>query len=447
LEFPQERKLVTEVPGPRSQELMARRERAIPAAVFNTVPVFVEAASGAIVEDVDGNRLIDLGAGLAVLNAGNTPPEVVDAIREQAERFSHTCFHVLLHEPYVEVAERLNRLVPGDHAKKTVLVNAGAEAVENAVKVARYHTGRPAVLAFDHGFHGRTLLGMSLTAKARPYKHRFGPFAPEVYRLPYSYPYRCPAGASAEACGEACAELAIASVERLIGPENVACLVIEPVIGEGGFIVPGSGFIPALREFCSRHGIMFVADEVQTGIGRTGRWFGIEHEGVVPDMLASAKALGGGLPLAALTAPADILDEVHVGGLGGTFGGNPVACAAALAVLDRIDRHGLLERAERIGRVALGRLGQMKDDHPAVGDVRGRGAMVAIELVTDRDTKEPAKQMAARVIEECYRRGVIVLKAGSHDNVVRLLPPLSIDEELLLEGLDVLDEAVAAASA
>jgi len=443
---PQERKLLTEIPGPRSRELTRRRLAAVPPAVFNTVPIFAERASGAIVEDVDGNRLIDLAAGLAVLNAGNAPPEVVDAVAAQAERYTHTCFHVVMNEPYVALAERLNELTPGEHAKKTMLVNSGAEAVENAVKVARCHTGRDAVVVFDHAFHGRTLLAMSLTAKVMPYKQGFGPFAPEVYRLPFSYPYRCAAGASYESCGEACVVHAIEEMNKHIGAQNIAAIVAEPVQGEGGFVVPGAGFLPALKDYCVQNGIAFVSDEVQTGIGRTGRWFGIEHEDLVPDVVATAKSLGSGFPLGGVTAPAEWMDEVHVGGLGGTFGGNPVACAAALAALEVIERDGLVERAAQIGAQAIGRLHEMAERHDVIGDVRGRGAMVAIELVSDRSTKEPAPKVASRVIEECYREGVILLKAGTFDNVIRLLPPLTIDEDLLAEGLDVLDKALTVAA-
>ncbi|MBI4261645.1 MAG: 4-aminobutyrate--2-oxoglutarate transaminase [Actinobacteria bacterium] len=442
MDIPQERVLVTGIPGPRSRELLDRRRAAVPRAVFNTVPVFARAAGGSIVEDVDGNRLIDLAAGLAVLNTGNAAPGVVRALTEQADLYTHTCFHVTMNEPYVALAERLNAIAPGDRPKMTMLANSGAEAVENAVKVARYHTGRAGVVVFDHAFHGRTLMAMSLTAKVTPYKKGFGPFAPEVYRLPYSYPYRCPAGASAEECGPACAERAIDEMRHHIGPEAIACVVVEPVLGEGGFVIPGEGFLPAIREFCEEHGILFVADEVQTGIGRTGRWFGIEHEGLVPDLVVTAKSLGGGLPVSGVTGPAEVMDAIHVGGLGGTFGGNPLACAAALAVLDQIEREGLLSRAERIGELAMGRLGELKDRHGSVGDVRGRGAMVAVELVADRATREPAAGIASRVIEECYREGVIVLKAGTYDNVIRLLPPLTIEEGLLEEGLSVLDKAL-----
>lgn len=445
MSLPQERKLVTEVPGPRSRELWARRERAVPAAVFNTVPVFVERARGGIVEDVDGNRLIDFGAGLAVLNTGNAAPAVVNAVREQAERYTHTCFHVTLTEPYVALAERLNEITPGDHEKRTMLVNSGAEAVENAVKLARYATGRSAVVTFDHAFHGRTLMALSLTAKVSPYKQGFGPFAPEVYRLPFAYPYRCPTGQPPERCGPSCVDLVIGEMEHHIGPENIAAIVVEPVQGEGGFIVPAPEFLPALAEFCRSHGILLVVDEVQTGFGRTGRWFGIEHAGVMPDILVTAKALGGGLPLGAMTARADLMDAVHVGGLGGTFGGNPVACAAALAVIDTIESEDLVARSARLGERLLSALRELAGRIELIGDVRGLGSMVAMELVEDRGTKRPAKAAATRVIEECYRRGLIVMKAGTFDNVVRLLPPLSMEDPLVDEGLGLLQEAVAAA--
>ena len=407
--------------------------------------MFVERASGAIVEDVDGNRLIDFGAGLAVLNVGNTAPEVVEAIREQAERYTHTCFHVTMHEPYVALAERLNALVPGEHEMRTMLVNSGAEAVENAVKIARYTTKRPGVVAFEHAFHGRTLIAMSLTAKPMPYKEGFEPYASDVHRLPFSYPYRCPAGAPPERCGEACAELAVREMTR-IGPDTSAAVVVEPLQGEGGFIVPGRGFLPALREFCDEHGIVFVADEVQTGFGRTGRWFGIEHEDVVPDVVLTAKALGSGLPIGGVTARADLVDRIHVGGLGGTFGGNPIAASAALATIDLMERERLPERAERLGERIGSALEGIRERHELVGDVRGRGAMMAIELVEDRAEKTPAKAAASRVIDECYRQGLIVLKAGTYDNVVRLLPPLTIDDGLLEEGLEILEKAVGAAA-
>jgi 4-aminobutyrate aminotransferase/(S)-3-amino-2-methylpropionate transaminase len=448
MDIPQERKLITEVPGPISQELFSRREAAVPSGVFNITPIFTQRASGAIIEDVDGNRLIDLSTGIAVLNVGNTSPAVVKAVQDQAERYTHTCFHVTMNEPYVELAERLNELTPGDSRKKTMFANSGAEAVENAVKIARSATGRDAVVVFDHAFHGRTLLAMSLTAKVMPYKQGFGPFAPEVYRLPFAYPYRCPTGGTEGTCGESCLAYAIDEMEKHIGAENIACVIAEPIQGEGGFVVPAPGFLPGLKEFCERSGALFVADEIQSGIGRAGRWYAIDHEGIVPDIVLSAKSLGGGLPISAVTGRADVMDSVHAGGLGGTYGGNPIAAAAALAALDQIEGEGLIDRSERIGRIESDRLRNMQARHDVIGEVRGRGAMVAMELVADRSTKEPLDKVTGnRIVEECYRNGVVILKAGTYDNVIRLLPPLTIEEPLLEEGLDVLDEAIATALA
>jgi 4-aminobutyrate aminotransferase/(S)-3-amino-2-methylpropionate transaminase len=447
MDLTQERRIVTDIPGPRSRELLERRKAAVPKGIASTAPIFTEAASGAIIRDVDGNQLIDLGAGLAVLNVGNSAPAVVEAVRAQLDKFTHTCMHVTMSEPYIELAERLNALVPGPGPKQTMFVNSGAEATENAVKLSRYFTGRPAVAVFDHAFHGRTLMAMTMTAKAMPYKQGFGPFAPEVYRLPMSYPYRCPTGESYDDCGPRCADAAITMIDKQIGAEKLACVLIEPQQGEGGFIVPGEGFIPKLAEYCAANGIVFIADEVQTGFGRTGKMFGIEWEGVEPDLVTSAKSLAGGLPLAAVTGRAEILDVVHVGGLGGTYGGNPLATSAALAVLDTIERDGLVERAARIGELMTERLLDMSTHSSLIGDLRGRGAMVAIELVDDRSTKHPAKEAASRVIEECYTQGVIVLKAGTFDNVIRFLPPLTIEESLLLEGFDVVEKALATAEA
>jgi 4-aminobutyrate aminotransferase/(S)-3-amino-2-methylpropionate transaminase len=346
----------------------------------------------------------------------------------------------------VELAERLGALAPGQGARRTMFVNSGAEAVENAVKIARYATGRQGVVVFDHAFHGRTFLAMTMTAKATPYKRGFGPFVPEVYRVPFAYPYRCPSGGTTpEECAERCTARAIDLIEKHVGPEQVACVVVEPVIGEGGFIVPAQGFVPALARYCADRGILFVADEVQSGMGRTGRWFAIEHEGIDPDLLTTAKSLGGGLPLGAVTGRAELMDAIHVGGLGGTFGGNPLSCAAALAVIDTIEREGLLARAERLGASMLTRLAEMAERFPTIGDVRGRGGMVAMELVEDRASKAPASAITSMVVEECYRQGVIVLKAGTYDNVIRFLPPLIIDEALLTEGLDVVEKALGTA--
>ncbi len=443
MDIPQERKVVTEIPGPKSREWFERRGKAVPQGVANVHPLVTARASGAIIEDVDGNRLIDLSTGIAVLNVGHTSPEVVRAAQRQLELDTHTCFHVTANEPYIELAERLNALVPGDFPKKTMFANSGAEAVENAVKISRKATGKPAIVTFDHAFHGRTLLAMSLTAKVMPYKQGMGPFAPEIYRLPFAYPYRWPSGP--ERCAEEALDYAKDEMHKHIGEENIAAVIVEPIQGEGGFVVPAPGFLAGLAEFGKEHGILFIADEIQSGMGRAGRWFAVEDEGVVPDIVTSAKSLGGGLPISAITGRAEVMDSVHVGGLGGTYGGNPVAAAAALAVLDQIERDGLLERSRTLGERVLARLREMQLRHEAIGEVRGRGLMTAIELVADRGTKEPLESAkGTEIVRRCLENGVVVLKAGTYDNVIRLLPPLTIDEGLLDEGLDVLDEAIAA---
>jgi 4-aminobutyrate aminotransferase/(S)-3-amino-2-methylpropionate transaminase len=443
MDIPQERKLVTEVPGPKSNEWFTRRGEAVPRGVASIHPVVTARASGAIVEDVDGNRLIDFASGIAVLNVGHTPPEVVAAITRQAELDTHTCFHVTANEPYIELAERLNSLTPGEHPKKTMFANSGAEAVENAVKIARYHTGRSAIVTFDHAFHGRTLLAMSLTAKVMPYKQGMGPFAPEIYRLPFAYPYRWlgdPSRVTEEALAYATEEM-----HKHIGEENIAAVIMEPIQGEGGFIVPSPGFVEGIARFCTEHGIVFIADEIQSGMGRAGRWYAIEDEQVVPDIVTTAKSVGAGMPISAVTGRAEIMDAVHPGGLGGTYGGNPVAAAASLAVIDMIERDDLLARSRRIGETIMGRLEALAARHAAVGDVRGRGAMCAVELVSDRDSKEPLGADAMNAIaRRCLEQGVLVLTAGTFGNVVRLLPPITIDEALLDDGLGVIDEAIGA---
>ncbi len=430
--LPQQRRLATAVPGPNSQALMARRSAALPTAVGTTLPVFAVRASGGIVEDVDGNRFIDLAAGIAVTTVGSAAPRVVSAVTEQVERFTHTCFQVTPYESYIEVCERLNSLTPGDHDKRSYLVNSGAEAVENTVKIARYVTGRDAVVAFDHGFHGRTLLGMSLTGKVMPYKQGFGPFAPEVYRAQYSYPFR--------GTGDLASTLAF--LDKTVGATNIACIVVEPIAGEGGFIVPEPGWLNGLANWCHDNGALLVADEVQTGIARTGAWFACEHEGVVPDLVATAKGLGGGLPIAGVTARAELVDQVHAGGLGGTFGGNPLSCAAALAAIETIEADGLLERATAIGTLMTARLQALAACHPAIGEVRGRGAMIAIELV-EADGITPDADLTKRVAAACHADGVLVLTAGSYGNVLRFLPPLVISDELLDDALGVLEKAFA----
>lgn len=436
----QQRRLVTAVPGPRSLALHERRLRAVPRGIGTTLPVYVEAAGGAILVDVDGNQLIDLGSGIAVTSVGNSAPAVVEQVQDQVARFTHTCFMVTPYEPYVAVCEALNALTPGDHDKRTALFNSGAEAVENAVKIARAHTKRPAVVVFDHGYHGRTNLTMALTAKNMPYKDGFGPFAPEVYRVPMSYPFREPVAIN----GVEAAARATALIEKQVGAANVACVVIEPIQGEGGFVVPAPGFLAAVADWCRANGVVFVADEIQSGFARTGAMFACEHEGVVPDLVTIAKGVAGGLPLAAVTGRAEIMDAAHPGGLGGTYGGNPVACAAALGAIETVEREGLLERARWIGTVLERRLTALAARVPAVGDVRGRGAMWAIELVRP-GTIEPDAALTARVAAACHAAGVVVLTCGTFGNVVRLLPPLVIPEHLLDEALDIFDAAVAGA--
>ena len=411
---------------------MQRRRAALPAGVGTTLPVFAARAGGGIVEDVDGNRFVDFASGIAVTTVGASAPRVVAAVTAQVADFTHTCFQVTPYESYVAVCETLNRLTPGDHEKRTLLVNSGAEAVENAVKIARYATGRSAVVAFDHGFHGRTLLGMTLTGKVMPYKQGFGPFAPEVYRAEYSYPYR----------GTGALAATLAYLDKTVGARNIACVVVEPIAGEGGFIVPAPGWLAGVAEWCHDNGALLIADEVQTGFARTGAWFASEHEGVVPDIVATAKGMGGGLPLGGVTARADIVDAVHVGGLGGTFGGNPVACAAALAAIETIEAEGLVDRARAIGDTMLPRLCALQSTYDVIGDVRGRGAMIAIELVDPR-TKAPDQALTARIAGTCHADGLLVLTAGSYGNVLRFLPPLVISDELLHDGLDVLEKALA----
>lgn len=438
--LPQERRLVTEIPGPKSRKLAARRQAAVAAGVPTIAPIFAQAAGGGVVVDVDGNSLIDFGSGIAVTSVGNSAEAVVRRASEQLGRFTHTCAMVAPYESYVAVCEELARLTPGDHAKKSVLLNSGAEAVENAVKIARYATGRQAVVVFEHAYHGRTNLTMALTAKSMPYKHGFGPFAPEIYRVPVAYPFRWLTGP--ERCAQEAAEQVVEKITKEIGAENVAAILFEPLLGEGGFIEPARGFLPRLAEFAAAHGILMVADEIQSGFCRTGRWFACEEEGLVPDLVTTAKGIAGGLPLAAVTGRAEIMDAAHVGGLGGTYGGNPVACEAALGAIETMRELDLPARARRIEQIMKPRLQAMAERFPLIGEVRGRGAMLAIELVRP-GTTEPDAAATAALVSACHRAGLLVLSCGTYGNVVRFLPPLVIGEELLAEGLDVLEEALA----
>jgi 4-aminobutyrate aminotransferase/(S)-3-amino-2-methylpropionate transaminase len=437
--LPQERRVVTAIPGPKSQELQARRTAVVAAGVGSVLPVFTARASGGIIEDVDGNRLIDFGSGIAVTSVGASAEAVVRRASAQLQDFTHTCFMVTPYEGYVAVAEALAELTPGDHAKKSALFNSGAEAVENAVKIARSYTKRQAVVVFDHGYHGRTNLTMALTSKNMPYKHGFGPFAPEIYRMPMAYGYRWPTGA--ENCGPEAAAQAVDQISKQVGAENVAAIVIEPVLGEGGFIEPAKGFLPAIAKFAEEHGIVFVADEIQSGFCRTGQWFACEDEGIVPDLITTAKGIAGGLPLAAVTGRAEIMDAAHVGGLGGTYGGNPVACAGALGSIETMKELDLKSRARHIETVMKPRLGAMQEKYDIIGDVRGRGAMIAIELVKDPATKEPNPEATAALAKACHQEGLLVLTCGTYGNVLRFLPPLVIGEDLLTEGLDILEQA------
>jgi 4-aminobutyrate aminotransferase / (S)-3-amino-2-methylpropionate transaminase / 5-aminovalerate transaminase len=433
----QSRHLVTEIPGPASLELTKRRAAAVSASVGKTMPVFAARAAGGIVEDVDGNRLIDLGSGIAVTTIGNSAPRVVDAVQAQVAAFTHTCFMVTPYEQYVAVAEKLNHLAPGSGEKRSALFNSGAEAVENAVKIARAYTRKDAVVAFDHAYHGRTNVTMALTAKSMPYKSGFGPFAPEIYRAPLSYPYRDGLVDKEMATdGELAAQRAIDVISKQVGADNLAAIIIEPIQGEGGFIVPAEGFLPALLGWCRENNVVFIADEVQTGIARTGAMFACEHEGIEPDLICIAKGIAGGLPLSAVTGRAEIMDAPHVGGIGGTFGGNPLACVAALATLATIEADGLIERARQIERLMKDRLQALQAADDRIGDVRGRGAMIAVEFIQP-DSAAPDAQLTNALAAAAHAAGVIVLTAGTSGNVVRFLPPLTISDELLTEGLDV----------
>ncbi|MGW2391412.1 4-aminobutyrate--2-oxoglutarate transaminase [Streptomyces lydicamycinicus] len=437
----QERRVVTAIPGPKSQELWARKQATVAGGVGAVLPVFVKRAGGGVLEDVDGNSLIDFGSGIAVTSVGNSAEAVVRRATAQLAAFTHTCAMVAPYEPYIEVCEQLAELTPGDHAKKSALFNSGAEAVENAVKIARAYTKRQAVVVFDHGYHGRTNLTMALTAKNMPYKHGFGPFAPEVYRVPLAYPYRWLTGP--ENCAQEAADQAISQITKQIGAENVAAIIIEPVLGEGGFIEPAKGFLPAIANFAKENGIVFVADEIQSGFCRTGQWFACEDEGIVPDLITTAKGIAGGLPLAAVTGRAEIMDAAHAGGLGGTYGGNPVACAAALGSIETMREQDLNAKARRIGEVMKARLNALAEKHDIIGEVRGRGAMIAIELVKS-GSKEPNPEATGALAKACHQEGLLVLTTGTYGNVLRFLPPLVIGEDLLNEGLDILEGAFAA---
>lgn len=437
---PQVRKLVTAIPGPKSEAILKRRSDAVSASLGMAMPAVIERAGGGILVDVDGNSIIDMGAGIAVVNVGNSAKRVVDNVKAQLDEFTHTCFTVSPYLGYIEVCEALNRITPGTHKKKSILVNSGAEALENAIKIARHYTKRQAVVVFEHSFHGRTNLTMGMTAKNMPYKEGFGPFAPEVYRMPMAYPLRWPGGP--KVCAEEALEFVIHKMEKELDLKNVAAIVIEPIQGEGGFIVPPKGFLPGLVAFAQKHGIVFIADEVQTGFARTGQMFACNDEGIIPDLITMAKGIAGGFPIAGVTGRAEIMDSPHGSGLGGTFGGNPISCAAALGAIATIEEEDLCKRAAEMGEIISTALNAMKSKYPIVGEIRGRGAMQAIEFVLPGGI-EPNPTALNTVLAFCQKEGVLLLSAGTYSNVVRLLPPLVMPENLLREALDVLDRAIA----
>jgi len=431
--------LRTEIPGPRSRALMARREAAVPRGPYHATPIFAAKAEGAVIEDVDGNRYIDFAGGIGCLNMGHRAPRVVSAIREQLDKFLHLCFSVTPYESYIALAERLNGLAPGKFPKKTFIINTGAEAVENAIKIARAYTKRPAVICFEDAFHGRTLLTMTLTSKTNPYKVGFAPFASDVYRIPYAYSYRGQRGATAESFAQHLED----AFKRVVAPDSVAAVIAEPVLGEGGFVVPPRDYFRIVHDICRKHGILFIADEVQSGFARTGKWFASEHFGIEPDLITTAKSLGGGMPIAAVTGRAEIMDAPIVGGLGSTFAGNPVSCVAALAAIETIEKENLLARSTVIGKRFEERARGWQKKWPLIGDVRGLGGMCAIELVRDPKTLEPADTETKDLAHYCYEHGLITITAGTYNNIMRILVPLVITDEQLDEAFGVLESGIA----
>jgi 4-aminobutyrate aminotransferase/(S)-3-amino-2-methylpropionate transaminase len=428
--------------GKTNESLLNERNKHIPQGPFNVHPIFAQKAEGAVVTDVEGKEYIDFAGGIGVSNVGHRNTEVLDAIQDQIQKYLHTCFHVVMYEPYVELAKKLNSITPGNFLKKTMLLSTGAEAVENAVKVARHATGRSAIIAFEDAFHGRTLLALSLTSKMKPYKFGFGPYAPEIYRMPYAYCYRCSFGLEYPSCEIYCAYFLRDFFHTHISSEQVAAIIAEPVLGEGGFVVPPKEYFKILHKICQDHGIVLIADEIQTGFGRTAKMFAIEHYEVEPEIIIMAKSMAGGLPLSAVTGKAELMDHPQVGGLGGTYGGNPVACRAALAVLDVFEKKDLLSRAEKIGQKVMERFKEFQKHHPLIGDVRGLGAMVGMELVVDRKTKEPATALTKRLVGLCREKGLLMISAGTHSNIIRPLMPLVITDEQLEKGLSIIDESL-----
>ena len=423
-----------------SKDLNERRSKAVPRGPFNIHASFTARAEGALIYDVDGREYVDFAGGIGVMNVGHCHPKVVASIKDQVEKYTHPCFHVNMYEPYVELAERLCALTPGDFPKMAMFANSGAEAVENGIKVARYYTKRPGVIAFEHAFHGRTLLGMTLTSKVKPYKFGFGPFAPEVYRMPYGYCYRCPFGLTYPHCGVYCADYLETFFGDHVAAESTGALIVEPIAGEGGFIAPPPEYFSKLHKICKAYGIVFISDEIQTGIGRTGKLFAIEHWNVVPDIVLSAKSLAAGMPLSAIIGRREMMDAPHVGGLGGTYGGNPVSCRAALAVLNIIEEENLIQKAEQLGKKVRARFESFQKQFEIIGDVRGIGLMLGLELVRDRESKEPAADEVKAILKYCHEKGLILISCGTFGNVIRTLMPLVIEDDQLERGLAIMEE-------
>jgi 4-aminobutyrate aminotransferase/(S)-3-amino-2-methylpropionate transaminase len=424
-----------------NKELVTLRQEHIPPGPFNVTPVFVKRAKGAIIEDIEGKEYIDFAGGIGVENVGHCAEQVVSAIKKQAEQFIHTCFHVAMYKPYVELAKKLNEITPGDFSKKTFFVNSGAEAVENGVKIARYATKRPAIIAFQNAFHGRTYMAMTLTSQIKPYKWGFGPFCPEVYRMPFAYCYRCPFGLKYPICEIHCADYLEDFFIGTVAAESVAAIIVEPVQGEGGFVAPPQGYFKRIKSICEKHGILLIIDEIQSGMGRTGKLFACEHFDVIPDIILTGKSIAAGLPLAGVTGRSEIMDAPHVGGLGGTFGGNPIACKAALQVLNLLQGE-MLGKAARLGEKVRNRFLNLQEQYEIIGDVRGLGPMMGMELVKDRESKKPAADEVKELVKRCYERGLIILSCGVYHNVIRTLIPLVITDDQLERGFSILEESL-----
>jgi 4-aminobutyrate aminotransferase / (S)-3-amino-2-methylpropionate transaminase / 5-aminovalerate transaminase len=433
--------LKTEIPGPKAKELLDRKERSVPRGPFNTIKTFAVKGDGALLTDVDGNTFLDFAGAIGSLNTGHCPKRVIEALHKQIDSYLHPCFHVMMYEPYIQLAEKLNQITPGEHHKKTFFLNSGAEAVENAVKIARKYTGRKAIISFERGFHGRTYMAMSLTSKVKPYKYEFGPFVPDTYKWPYPYYFRAD-GLEPEQQDEQLLKRFETFFLSEVPPEEVAAIIMEPVQGEGGFVIPSKRFVQGVKELCEKHGILFIADEVQTGFGRTGKMFAMEHFDVIPDLMTMSKSIGAGLPISAVTGRAEIMDSANIGEIGGTYGGSPLGCVAALEVIRTIEEDGLIDRAKKIGEIFLEKFQPLQAKYEQIGDVRSLGAMCAIEFIKDASTNHPNKEIVQEIIQSAHQNGLIIMSAGLYGNIIRLLTPLVVTDEQLTEGLEVLEKVI-----